>query len=79
MVLFNGIRIGALESTEGEEVDRIVDLDNGFVLGEGLLDLVGDTGVDGNDIVVLAEANDGELLCRELDAILVVDEVDDGV
>ena len=49
------------------------------VINKGPLDLVGDTGVDDDGAVILAEADDEELTWRELDAVVAVDEVKDGV
>lgn len=57
---------------------RVVELDGGFVLGERPLDLVGNASVDGDDVLALAETNDGEVAARELDAVFTVNEVEDG-
>jgi hypothetical protein len=43
-----------LGDAEREEVVRVVELDGGLVLGERPLDLVGDAGEYGDDIVVPA-------------------------
>ena len=43
------------------------------------MDLVGDARVHGDGVVALPEANHGEVATRELDAVVLVDEVEDHV
>lgn len=57
---------------------RVIEFDGGFVSGQWPLDLVGDTSVDGEGVVALAETDDGEVAGSELDAVFFVDEVKDG-
>lgn len=57
---------------------RVIDLDSGLVLRQGPLDLVSDSRIDGNKALALAKADDGEVAAGELDAAVLVDEVEDG-
>jgi len=56
---------------------RIIDFHGGGVLRERPLDLVGDARVHGDGVVALPEADHGEVAARELDAVVLVDEVED--
>lgn len=67
-----------LRGGEGEEVMRVVQLDGSFVFHQRPLDLIGDTGEDGDDVIALAETDDGEIAASELDAVVLVDEVENG-
>ena len=66
-----------LGDAEGEEVVRVVNLDGDLVFCQRPLDLA-DDGVGGDDVLVLPEADGGEVPAGELDAVLLVDEVEDG-
>ena len=67
-----------LRGGEGEEVMRVVQLDGSFVFHQRPLDLIGDTGENGDDVIALAETDDGEIAASELDAVVLVDEVENG-
>lgn len=56
----------------------LIELDGGQVLGQGPLDLVVDSGEHGDDVLALAEEDHGEIAARELDAVVLVDQVEDG-
>lgn len=56
----------------------LIELDGGQVLGQGPLDLVVDSGEHGDDVLALAEEDNGEIAARELDAVVLVDQVEDG-
>jgi hypothetical protein len=57
---------------------RVVDLDSSLVLGKWPLDLVGDTSVNSKSIVSLPETNNGEISNRELEAVLLINKVENG-
>ena len=67
-----------LRGGEGEEVMRVVQLDGSFVFHQRPLDLISDTGEDGDDVIALSETDDGEIAASELDAVVLVDEVENG-
>ncbi|MCI50997.1 hypothetical protein A2U01_0072241, partial [Trifolium medium] len=67
-----------LRHAKTEEVMRVVDLDSSLVLGKWPLDLVGDTSVNGKSIVSLPETNNGEIADRELEAVLLINKVENG-
>jgi len=56
---------------------RIVDFHGDGVLRERPLDLVDDVRVHGDNIVALPEADHGEVAARQLNAVVLVDEVED--
>lgn len=56
----------------------LIELDGGQVLGQGPMDLVVDPGEHGDDVLALAEEDNGEIAARELDAVVLVDQVEDG-
>ena len=56
---------------------RVVEFHGGGVLRERPLDLVGDARVHGDGVVALPETDHGEVAACELDAVVLVDEVED--
>lgn len=69
---------GGRGDAEGEEVVGVIELDSGLIEGEGPLDeSVADAGEDGEGVVALAEAGEGEVAGGEFDAAVGVDEVEE--
>nr|POF26628.1 hypothetical protein CFP56_69911 [Quercus suber] len=57
---------------------RVVKLDGSFVFHQRPLDLINDTGEDGNDVIALGETDDCEIATSELNVVVLVDEVENG-
>jgi len=56
---------------------RIIDFHGGLILCQRPLDLFGDARVHGDGVVSLPEADDGKITARKLDAVVLIDEVED--
>lgn len=76
VVLIVGFDVG--RDLKTEEIMRLVELNGGLVLGQRPLDFLPDAREHRDDVLTLAEADDGELAGGQFDAPLLVDEVDYG-
>lgn len=57
---------------------RIIDFNSGFVFSKRPLDFIGDSSIDGDGIFTLAETDDGEVTGSKFNAVLLIDEVENG-
>lgn len=56
---------------------RIIDFNNGLILHQRPLHLIGDSSENSNDVLTLTKPNDGEIADAELNTVLLIDQMAD--